>query len=424
MPTAVFKLDTPALRTLLGAGLFILLAVHFYFAKWGLANMASVRAERAELAALTAEMAPADPQTHYAAAVLYDKTFLPEDQAKSLAEFERAAALSPHNYLLWLALGNARSRAGDLDGAEAALERARELAPNYASVRWAFGNLLVRRGRIDEGIDEIRRAVMSDRALASPAVTLAIQLFPGDTARLRHVAEGSPDLKAALAIAFARQKQFDEAATVWSELAPADMAAIADEQVTQLVQLMLGGHQYRHALAILKSRGLATTALPGRVTNGGFEEPISLRASTPFEWQIGTDGGPQAVPVTGTRRGGERSLALVFNLTETKDFRPVSQTIALEPQTAYRFEAFYRSELKDSRQVKWEIVDAAGGKLLAATAPTLNDRGDWERLSAEFTVPAGSDAVIIRLAPEGCSSSPVCRIVGKIWFDDIGLARK
>src|SRR5215813_2780290 len=95
-----FKVDSIVRRIVFFAILIIVVALHWYIAKWAFANMISSRADRTEIADIAVSLAPDDPQTHYAAAVLYDKTFLPQDQSRSLSEYERAVSLAPHNYLL------------------------------------------------------------------------------------------------------------------------------------------------------------------------------------------------------------------------------------------------------------------------------------------------------------------------------------
>jgi tetratricopeptide (TPR) repeat protein len=414
------SINSPVRRVLTVVAVLLVLVAHYYFAKWGLANMASARTDRLEIAALTTDLAPNDPQTHYAAGVLYDKTFLPEDQTRSLAEFERAAALSPNNYLLWLALGTARSRAGDFDAAEAALKKADELAPNYASVQWAIGNLLVRRGRVEEGFAEIQKAVAGSKTYAAPAVMLAGQLFRDDVERLRRIAGDSPEMKAALAVSLGQQNKFEDAVQVWNEI-PADNKQSSAEAGKSIFNSLWKAHRYRDAQAILKSLD-GEASSPGQVTNGGFEGPITIKAASPFDWQISGTGQPQTIVTDGTKHGGGRSLALVFNLTESHEFQPISQTVAVEPGATYNFQAFYRSDLESHEQLIWEIVDAISGKALGSTQETAKT-ANWTQLTSQFTMPDGMDGVTIRLARPRCSS-PVCPATGRIWFDDLSITRR
>ena len=93
----------------------------------------------------------------------------------------------------------------------------------------------------------------------------------------------------------------------------------------------------------------------------------------------------------------------------------------METNRKYVFETFYKSELgKTAATFKWEIADAAdNSKVLASTEP-LAATADWTNLKTEFVVPAGTEAVVIRLARVPCSVT-LCPITGKLWFDDFSL---
>ena len=83
----------------------------WFFIKWNFANavasrLDTKRAEFKPVADWLVQMAPNDPQTHFAAARIYEKTFDHDDLTKSLSEYEMAVALSPYNYVTWIELGN------------------------------------------------------------------------------------------------------------------------------------------------------------------------------------------------------------------------------------------------------------------------------------------------------------------------------
>jgi hypothetical protein len=121
------------------------------------------------------------------------------------------------------------------------------------------------------------------------------------------------------------------------------------------------------------------------------------------------------------KRGGSQSLFMIFNSPTGKDFRNVQQTIVVQPNQTYTLRAFYRSDLKASGTLKWEIVDAATEKILAATE-AVDEKSDWSPLAAKFTTAPTAEAVRVRLARVGCNT-PICPISGKIWFDDFSLER-
>lgn len=370
----------------------------------------------AELATYLTQLAPDDPQTHHLAAVQLEKSFDPVDVEKALREYEIATALAPENYQFWLDLGRARDRSGDQTGAEAALRRALDLAPHYARVRWALGNNLLRQGRIEEAFAEIRQAVAGDVTFAAPAATAAWQFFDGDLGKIRSSMGGSSQFDGALAALLARDKQYDKAMELWRQLPAADKKTSLKDVGKNLLDNLLQGKRYRDA-AFVSGEFNGTSEAIGQVTNGGFESAVKPEGAGIFDWQIAGGLQPQIVLNNSQKHGGSNSLLLLFNATDAKEFRSVSQTVAVEPGHNYELELFYRADLKTSAVFKWEVADANGIRI-AVTEPTV-PKADWTRLAARFTVPANSEGIIIRLAREGCGQ--VCAVSGSLWFDDVAI---
>ena len=402
------------------AALLCLLLV-FFALKWYLANTISARAEQKELAQMALDLAPGDPQSHYSMAVLDEKSFLPDDLPKSLAEFERAAALSPYDYRLWFALGRARDRAGDAEGAELAMRKASERAPHYAQVQWSLGNVLLRRGKADEAFAEIRKAVESDAAFANPAVSIAWQIFDGDAARVSQAVGDSAQAKSVLSAFLARQKRFDEAFGTWNSLSEKDKKETYRQSSDELLKQLLQAKKFRDALDVQTQIALPDSVKPvaEKITNEGFETGVNTGSPSVFEWQI-ADGAQPAIGVDDKQKtGGTYSLVIAFNSPNGQDFRAVQQTIVVSPNKTYKFEVFSRSDWKTPASLKWEIVDAADGKILAAT-PAAPNSTDWSKLTAAFATASTTEAVTLRLARAACGA-PVCPVSGRIWFDDFRL---
>ncbi len=421
MATKSIKLNTITLRLMLLIPAVLCVIFVYSCAKWFFANTISTRSIYKEIAEFAVGLAPSDPQTHFAAAVLHEKTFLPDDLPKSLAEFEKAVALSPYDFRLWFELGKARERNGDTDGAEKALRKALELAPNYSQLQWTLGNFLLRQGNETEAFAQIRKAAEGDRAFANPAIASAWQLFQGDAARIKSYVGDSPNLKSAFALILAKEKRFDESFEVWSSLPEAarktDFKANGDE----IYKKMLEAKKYRSALRIFTDIAESDEkkfAL-GRITNGGFETNINPQNPEVFEWQIAEGVEPQILVDKAQKHGGEISLVIVFNNKDGKASRNISQSVAVESNRKYVFETFYKAELKTSTTVKWEITDAADGKVLASTE-AIAAEADWTSLKAEFTAPETTEAVTIRLVRVPCNTT-LCPITGKLWFDDFSL---
>jgi hypothetical protein len=388
----------------------------WFVGKWGFADMVALRTDRTDMADLIVDWAPSDPQTHFAAAVLYDKTFLPQDEARSLAEYERTVALSPDNYLLWLEYGKALSRSGDAQKAEAALRRALVLAPNYALVHWTLGNTLVRDGKSDEGFAEISKAIAGDQTYAKPAITIAYSFFDGDLSKIRSVVGQESVTDATLALTLANEKRFDDAVAVWTSIrSNPDDAQVSDAR-TALMNELLSAKKFVQAHQV----GTTANAGIGTVNDGGFEQNVKLQNADPFEWQITQGTQPQIAQSTQQPHGGDRSLVLVFSSKDGNGLRQMSQTIAVGPGQQYVFAGFYHSDLKSGSPVAWQVVDASNGSVLAEL-PLKDPAADWVRFSSNFTVPLDTDGITLRLARQSCGST-ICPISGSIWFDDLSLS--
>ena len=380
------KLESSAKRVASLVFALLCLTGAVFCAKWCFANTIATqstyspdRAAPKDLAELAVYLAPSDPLTHYVLGVLNEKSFLPEDLPKSLAEYEKATALSPYDFRLWLGLGKARERSGDAAGAENALRKAIELAPNYAEVRWMFGNILLRQDKFAEAFAEIRNAVENDSKFTAQAVATASDMFDGDLAQIRQNFGDSARINSALAAFLARRKRFDEAVEAWNSLPENEKNTTFKETGEELYREMIAAKKYRAAMQIKKQNPDAASRSAGKIVNGGFEEDIKAANQSVFEWQIAEGLKPQIGVDNQQKRGGNLSLLIIFNSSDGKDFRTISQTVAVESGKKYVFETFYKSALKTSATLKWEIADASDGKVLASTE-AVSGNSDWTGL--------------------------------------------
>jgi Tfp pilus assembly protein PilF len=415
----------PARALLLLAAFFCVLAA-WLFIKWNFANavVSRLEADRPEskpVAEWLAEFAPDDPQTHYSAAVVLEKTFDPGDLERSHYEYETAAALSPNDYRVWVGLARSRYMHGDDDGAEAAFGRAIELAPNYSDVQWAYGNFLLRQDRADEGFVFISKAAATDPEYASPAVVIAMQLHDDDLARVRQILGDSETTNAAVAGFLAGQKRFDEAYDAWSRVPAESKLNRFKDLGDKLFGQMVVAKKFNLAARIAGEMNGDEKPTIGQIANGGFDKGVKLRNARLFEWQIGEGAEPQIGLSDAQKHSGNYSLWMAFNTFETADFRPIEQTVPVEGGGQYEFEVFYRSDLKSPATLKWEIIDAVTLATLATT-PAIVPSADWTPLKAVFTVPGGSDGVTVRLLRTGCNGSS-CPMNGRLAFDDLSLRR-
>lgn len=411
------KLENLAARAILIAAGFFLFVCAFFFVRWYFADSIAAHTEMMAVADFAVALSPDDPQARFTVAALTGKIFAADNLDKSLAEYEKAVTLAPNDFRYWLAFGTARERTGDRAGAELALRKALMLAPNYSYVKWTLGNVLLRRGKIAEGFDEMRQAAESDTTFVNPMIVTAAQIAGENSAEMRQYVGNAPPTDAALAIFLARQKQFDEALQIWNQLPDEQRKTTFKEIGEQLYNEMLASKKFRDALR-LRSQLDGTPAAVGQIANGGFEQEVNVKKPGVFEWQIADGGKPQILFDDTQKHGGNRSLVIVFNSPDGKDFRPISQTVAVESGQNYNFEFFYKSELKSPATLVWEIADAADGRILATTGAAAAN-ADWANMRVGFNA-GNAEAITVRLAREACKTT-LCPITGKVWFDDFSL---
>jgi tetratricopeptide (TPR) repeat protein len=421
----IIKINSAPARLALIAVAVAAIVSAWFFGKWNFANAVAERIDTAQpeaksVAEWLISLAPNDPQTHFAAGRTFEKTFDPGDLDRSLAEYERAAALSPNHYVMWLNVGKARSLNGDAGGALSAYAQALRLAPNYASVQWAYGNALIRQGRADEGFAMIAKAAAANPDYARTTALTALEMFDGDLTRVRSALGDSDLMSASLAAVLAKQGRFDEAVEIWSRIG--DRSAHQKLGIS-LIEQLATARKYQLAARISAGQQGEGAEKPesGKILNGGFETNIKLRDAGLFEWQIAAGAKPQIGQAEGGAHGGRYSLIFVFDTFATTDFRSISQIVPVEPGAEYELELFYKSDVKSSASLRWEIADAANLATIAA-APPITPAGEWTSTKVKFAVPAGADAVIVRLGRDGCNG-PSCPFSGKVSFDDLSLRK-
>jgi len=398
----------------------------WYFVKWNFANVIASRLdpqppEARVIADGLVSAAPSDPQTHFAAAAVYELTFDPADLARSVSEYEKAAALSPNDYQMWLSLGRARSASGDVDGARAAYVRALELAPNYAAVQWAYGNFLVRQDNAAEGFPLIVKAATSNPDYARAAVAMALQIYDGDPARIRSILGDNDVTNVSLAAALVSQNRFDDGLDAWNRVSSDAKANSFKATGESLINSFVGARRLSGAARIAADLQPDASEKPaiGQVVNGGFESGVKVRNAGLFDWKIADGVEPQIGLSEGQKRSGKYSLMVQFNSSDPAAFRPISELVAVVAGHEYELTGYYRSDVKTSAALKWDVADAGVNTTFGSSQP-LVPAVDWARFSVRFRVPAEVDGIMIRFVREGCGALS-CPTAGKIFFDDLAI---
>lgn len=419
----IIPIDTTLKRLACGIVVLATLVWAAFAVVWGFANAAASQAEFIEVADQALAISPGDPQTHYAAAVLLDRSFEAGDFDRALTHYERAAELAPNDHWLWLELGRAYERRGDPAKAVAAMRYALALAPNYSAIQWTLGNTLLRQGNTDEAFALIRSASAGDAKYTENAALLAWQMNAGNIDDVRRAVGDSVRLNAALAVLLANEKRFDEAAVVWAAIPEAEKTGPVLDSGNRLLSQMLEARRFRPAAGIAAELGKASanSFAVGNIFNGGFEQAVRPSGAQAFDWQLDNGQHPQIALTNGEKRTGNNSLVMIFNPSDrTGAARGMTQLVAVRPGGRYTLSYQYKADLETATTFRWAIKSAADGSPIASGEP-FKAKTDWTSAGFGFTVPENTDGVYVSFTRDACNSGR-CTVGGSLWLDDISLA--
>lgn len=373
-----------------------------------------------------ARLAAHDPFVHYVKGSLYLAAALDESIAPRLAAavaaLQVAARLSPEDYRIWLALGRALERGGEMAEARSAFERAALLAPHHFEPRWRLGNHLLRVGRRDEAFAEMR-AALSNRPAALPLIfDYAWNSFGGDARAVTAALAPPPEARALLVALLVGRGRVAEGLSLWrgggGSPAPAD--------VRRVTEALTGAGRYAAAYEVWLSAPAVARPTPdpgSLLSNGSFERDIALEASDPFlTWRLARSAGVTLSLDATVRREGSRSLRLSFEVNDPSGRVIVAQTVPTPPGS-YRLRYQARTEnLQSLGPLALDVVDAASGRTLASAAPPGGSQ-PWKSFELNFRTDPKTEAVTVRFIRPGCGESP-CPLRGRIWLDNFELGRR
>lgn len=412
--------------------LFLLTAAvwSFFVVRWYAGNtMAEYFPPERNLegADMAVSLAPDDPLTHWRMANVSQRSLPLDQQAKVIAEYEKAVSLSPYDYRFWMSLGTAYGRAGEAAKAETALRRAVELAPNYSYPRWYLGNLLLRNARYDEAFVELRKASEADPELRPQQFHLIWEVYRDDPEALKNAVGESFAVKAQFAQYLVGLNRIDEGLRLWNTMSNAEKRASV-ESGEAIITALGKAFRYHEGLTVWNEiSGDNHGAKASQVFDGGFEQSATYTPNTLFGWQVKNTAGAR-IDVDPTKsHAGSHSLRLTFQARSNLDPINVSQLIPVIPLAEYDLEYFVTTDhLESASRPQIQILNAADEKVIVSSTPAPSGTKNWGRFDLSFKTGETVQAVIIRIVRFSCSTeeAPVCPIFGMIWYDDFSLKRR
>ena len=434
MPGELVHVDVrkPMVRIVLIV-LLLAAAVWSYFAvRWYLGNTLAEYFNPAptdfRVAQMAVDLAPNDALTHWRLAQVSQKLLPLDQQAHTIAEYERAVALSPNDYRFWMALGTAHEQAGDSAKGEQALRRAVALAPSYSYPRWYLGNLLLRSGRYQEAFKELRLAAEADGDLEPQQFNFLWAIYSDNLEALKTaIGEGS-ERRARFALYLLEQQRHDDGLRVWDSLSGDEKQtnrAIGNSMIAKLIMV----RRYHDAMKVWNdiAANERYRAEVGNVFDGSFEDAINYAPEMVFGWQV--KGAPQLeIGIDPTKsNGGVRSLRVVFQVRSNLESLDISQLVPVAPNSEYDFEYYFMTDNLESGSVPMvQVIDAYNAQLLASSAQAPSGSNPWTRVNLSLKTSDKTEAVMLKVVRLKCNDeeTPICPIFGSIWYDDFSLKRR
>lgn len=355
-------------------------------------------------------LGPGDAEAYFALAAVQKASGLP-----AAPIFERAVALRPRDYYLWLELGMAREEENDPAGALAALSEAVKLAPFYARPLWQRGNLLLRLKRFDEAFVDLRSAARSDPELIPNLIDLSWNLSQSEARKAEQLGElNTPGLHIAFAKYLVRRNQ-PAAALEQIKLA----GHVSDADKRELIGQLIAIGAFTEANRIWSAPGEQAAAF----YDGGFESPLSLD-ETGFGWRVSRYPNRTALSLDlDEPQSGSQSLRIEFTGDSAPDQPIVAQLLVVEPATTYRVNFAARTkEIVTGGLPLARVTDAAGDrKVLGESSAVSQGTSSWQQIEFTFKTGATTKAVTVLLVRQACTTAP-CPAFGTLWLDSFSLA--
>jgi len=366
------------------------------------------------------QLTPSEPQTHFAEAAVLSTL---NRTAESAIEVERAVALRPADYFLWLQLGLLRDQLGETSAAIAAFDEAVRLAPFYARPRWQRGNVLLRAGRYETAFTDLSQAAQSNPELIPGLINLAWNLSKADANLTEEWAQiKTNERRVAFAKFLAAHGRPKEAVAQFTAL-----GTVPEDIRRQLVQQLIAKGAFAEAFEAWNfARRLDSGAEESstRIDDGGFEAALTFD-EIGFGWQVPRNLKGAAFSLNSIQpHGGSKNLRVDFGGDSNPNTDLVAQLVLVKPSQRYQINFASRAEDVVTGGLPLVVVtDASDGKRLGQSA-TLGGKGtrNWQVSSFEFSTGLATTAVIVSLQRENCSTSP-CPIFGSLSLDSFSVAQ-
>jgi hypothetical protein len=355
------------------------------------------------------------------------------DPQRAIQAYRTSLSLSPNSADAWLGLASVYEGQGKLDAARDALLNAKRSYPVSADVSWRYANFLLRIGERDSAFRELRQTLENEPQRTWEAFSL-LQRFGSDTNSL--LDRLLPRQEASyLDVIWGLDLEGHpyEALQVWDRLCklgkemPQHRVPTGTYQHTQVILFSLvdqlvskgyireAGNVWNQVLSFMDF-SLPRDPSESLVWDGGFETDLTGGLA----WHMDAAAGYAARFSRVIKHSGTRALEIGFDGKHNVDFQGVCQLVVVEPDTAYDFSGWLRTEniTTDSGiSLRLSTPQNEGPELVT---PELTDTHPWTQVGFQW-----HSAKNVRLAQICVVRRPSYKvyntIAGTVWVDDVQM---
>ena len=349
-----------------------------------------------------------------------------EEPDPSLAALylRKAIALNPLYTDAWLDLGTNYELEGNAKAAREAFLQAKISYPSSAEVAWRYGNFLLREGELPAAYAEIQLAVRLDPHRAATAFSRCYRANPDIDAIMDQALPADPVVYVEVLGEAARSKQLAAAQTVWERLLLMH-PHLHFRDFDPFVSELLAAGQASEARRVW-GEGVATMTLPALeqtkdsvVWDPSFE---SGAGGYFFGWRYQPN--TQGVRVSLDRvqkHSGSQSLRLTFDGKHNENLEPACTMVNVEPNTAYHFSGWVRTQdLTTNSGIGFRIHSAGGISSGIEQTREIHGTAPWTLVEMDWTAGPKVHQASVCIMREP-SDTPNTNISGSAWVDDINL---
>jgi hypothetical protein len=347
--------------------------------------------------------------------------FVQQEPQAALPFLRSAVALNPHRASYWLDLATAYQLLGNKDEQSSAMAKAVMAEPTTPDIAWQAANLYWVQGKPEKASKEFRVVAENDPYLARAAIERCWQIRPNADALLKTVLPRRADVYSLFLEILISKNEASSAAQVWAEIARLQ-APVSTRYVFDYVRYLNEHKQIEQASRVWSDAGkLAELAAyqPSPVNllvNGDFSLPI---LNGGFDWMYESVPGVSLALDPTESHSGHRSLSIVFDGAGMQD-AGIQQRIPVEPNTAYEFSAYFKSENLEGAGGPVFVLQDGFSSDTYFISDELKGADFWKQVGGTFNTGTDTRLLLLRVAHMPAANA----IRGRLWIDGVRLAEQ